>query len=460
MTPVNLHLIDPHAGILAADAAQVPPWCERDFPVSPADPVRTGVSATARLIGGGRAEPLFGPPRLRPRRGEIPRTDPGVAPDGAGQGSYRSGRPKTRGHPVARRLAVGVVRSFRNPFMGLQPGDRLGPYEIQVLLGAGGMGEVYRGRDTRLGREVAIKILPEGLAGDLKSLTRFEREAKAVAALSHPNILAIHDFGEDRGIHFAVTELLDGESLRQRLNRERLAWRKAVEIGIAMANGLAAAHAKGIVHRDLKPENVFVTSSGLVKILDFGLARVDADAVSADPLTSAPTKAMDTEAGTILGTVGYMSPEQVSGQPADARSDIFSFGCVLYEMLSGRRAFGGGSPGQTLAAILRDQPPELSRSGVELPVGLDRIVARCLEKNPNERFQTARDLAFALQEMSGASAAVAPIAPISTSTAAGLPLLLPARPVVRWMVALGVVLAAALALLMRTGWRENLFHAN
>jgi TolB-like protein len=360
---------------------------------------------------------------------------------------------------VARRLAVGVVRSFRNPFMGLQPGDRLGPYEIQVLLGAGGMGEVYRGRDTRLGREVAIKILPEGLAGDLKSLTRFEREAKAVAALSHPNILAIHDFGEDRGIHFAVTELLDGESLRQRLNRERLAWRKAVEIGIAMANGLAAAHAKGIVHRDLKPENVFVTSSGLVKILDFGLARVDADAVSADPLTSAPTKAMDTEAGTILGTVGYMSPEQVSGQPADARSDIFSFGCVLYEMLSGRRAFGGGSPGQTLAAILRDQPPEISRSGVELPVGLDRIVARCLEKNPNERFQTARDLAFALQEMSGASAAVAPIAPISTSTAARLPLLRPARSVGRWMVALGVVIAAALVLLTRTGWRESLFHA-
>src|SRR5438105_5389803 len=253
--------------------------------------------------------------------------------------------------------------------MGLQPGDRLGPYEIQALLGAGGMGEVYRGRDTRLGREVAIKILPKRLAGDPQSLTRFEREAKAVAALSHPNILAIHDFGQDRGTQFAVTELLDGQTLRERLNRERLAWRKAVEIGSALADGLAAAHAKGIVHRDLKPENVFLTSGGLVKILDFGLARSDAEAAPAGDLTSVPTAELATEAGTILGTVGYMSPEQVSGEPADARSDIFAFGCVLYEMLSGRRAFGGGSPGQTMAAILRDQPPEISRSGVELPAG-------------------------------------------------------------------------------------------
>ncbi|HEV2064158.1 MAG TPA: protein kinase, partial [Thermoanaerobaculia bacterium] len=344
--------------------------------------------------------------------------------------------------------------------MALQTGDRLGPYEILALLGVGGMGEVYRGRDTRLGREVAIKVLPERLAGDPKSLARFEREAKAVAALSHPNILAIHDFGEDRGIRFAVTELLDGETLRQRLGREHPAWRKAVEIGIAMADGLAAAHAKGIVHRDLKPENVFLTSGGLVKILDFGLARSDADAAPAGHLTSVPTEAMATEAGTILGTVGYMSPEQVSGEPADARSDIFSFGCVLYEMLSGRRAFGGVSPGQTMAAILRDQPPEISRSGVELPVGLDRIVARCLEKNPNERFQTARDLAFALKEMSGASAAVSAIAAASASSGTRLPLLPRARPVRWWMVALAAVLVAAVALLLRPGWRESLFHAN
>lgn len=344
--------------------------------------------------------------------------------------------------------------------MALQPGDRLGPYEIQALLGVGGMGEVYRGRDTRLGREVAIKILPERLAGDPKSLSRFEREAKAVAALSHPNILAIHDFGEDQGIHFAVTELLDGDALRERLNREHLSWRKAVEIGIAMADGLAAAHAKGIVHRDLKPDNVFLNSDGLVKILDFGLARSDGDAVPASHLTSVPTEVMATEAGTILGTVGYMSPEQVSGEPADARSDIFSFGCVLYEMLSGRRAFGGMSRGQTMAAILRDQPPEISRSGVELPVGLDRIVARCLEKNPNERFQTARDLAFALKEMSGTSTAVLAIAAASTPSGTRLPLLPRARPVSRWMVALAVVIVAAVALLLRPGWRESLFDAN
>lgn len=343
--------------------------------------------------------------------------------------------------------------------MPLAPGDRLGPYEIQALLGIGGMGEVYRGRDTRLGRDVAIKVLPECLADDPKALTRFEREAKAVAALSHPNILAIHDFGEDRGIRFAVTELLDGETLRQRLSREQPGWRKTVEIGIAMADGLAAAHAKGIVHRDLKPENVFLTSGGLVKILDFGLARSDSDAAPATHLTSVPTEAMATEAGTILGTVGYMSPEQVSGQPADARSDIFSFGCVLYEMLSGRRAFGGGSPGQTMAAILRDHPPEISSSGVELPAGLDRIVARCLEKNPNERFQTARDLAFALKEMSGASATVSAVAAAPTPSDTQLPRLPRARPVPWWTVALAMLIVAAAALLLRPNWRESLFRA-
>jgi len=344
--------------------------------------------------------------------------------------------------------------------MPLASGDRLGPYEIQALLGVGGMGEVYRGRDTRLGREVAIKILPERLANDPQSLTRFEREARAVAALSHPNILAIHDFGDDRGIHFAVTELLDGQTLRDRLNRERLAWRKAVEIGIAMADGLAAAHAKGIVHRDLKPENVFLTSGGLVKILDFGLARSDVDAGPAAHLTSVPTEAAATEAGTILGTVGYMSPEQVSGEPADARSDIFSFGCVLYEMLSGHRPFGGRSPGQTMAAILRDQPPEISRSGVELPVGLDRIVARCLEKNPNERFQTARDLAFALKEASGASTSVSPIAAASVfppTSATRVPALPRARPGRWWMAALAGIIVAAVALLLRPAGREGLF---
>ncbi len=249
--------------------------------------------------------------------------------------------------------------------MALSAGTRLGPYEILAPLGAGGMGEVYRARDTRLGREVAIKVLPERLAGDPSALSRFEREARAVAALSHPNILAIHDFGEERGLRYAVTELLEGQTLRERLVRERLAWRKALEIGISLADGLSAAHARGIIHRDLKPENIFLTSNGHVKILDFGLAR--ADVVPSDQLTSAPTKSSATEAGTVLGTLGYMSPEQVGGQPADTRSDIFSLGCVLYEMLTGRRAFPGASRGQTMAAILRDQPAEMARPGPGCP---------------------------------------------------------------------------------------------
>ena len=230
--------------------------------------------------------------------------------------------------------------------MALAPGTRLGPYEILSPLGAGGMGEVYRARDTRLERDVA----DQGAAGAARgrpegALARFEREARAVAALSHPNILAIHDFGEERGVRYAVTELLEGQTLRERLVRERLAWRKAAEIGAAIAEGLSAAHARGIVHRDLKPENIFLTSAGQVKILDFGLARTDA--VPLEQLTSAPTASAATEAGTVLGTLGYMSPEQVRGETADARSDIFSFGCVLYEMLAGQRAFSGGSAGQT-----------------------------------------------------------------------------------------------------------------
>ncbi|HEY3124585.1 MAG TPA: protein kinase, partial [Thermoanaerobaculia bacterium] len=283
--------------------------------------------------------------------------------------------------------------------MPLPVGARLGHYEILTPLGAGGMGEVYRARDTRLGREVAVKVLPERLAGDLKALSRFEREARAVATLSHPNILAIHDFGEEREIRYAVTELLEGQTLRARLVKEHLAWRKAAEIGIAIAEGLSAAHMRGIVHRDIKPENIFLTSGGQVKILDFGLAR--ADAVPSEQLTSAPTESAATEAGTVLGTLGYMSPEQVRGEPAGTRSDIFSFGCVLYEMLTGRRAFSGQSPGQTMAAILRDQPAEIAVCGAQVPEGVDRIVRRCLEKSPGERFQSAGDLSFALKESLG-----------------------------------------------------------
>ncbi len=281
--------------------------------------------------------------------------------------------------------------------MALLPGRRLGPYAIVAPLGAGGMGEVYRARDTRLDREVAIKVLPERFAGSPEALARFDREARAVAALSHPNILSLFDFGREDEIAYAVTELLQGETLRERLSRERLSERKAVEIAAAIADGLAAAHAAGIVHRDLKPENVFLTSDGRVKILDFGLARVDSagDATSA---TSAPTTPPPTEPGVVMGTAGYISPEQIRGRAADARSDIFAFGAVLYEMLTGERAFAGATTGESLAAILRDEPPEASAKSPAVSPAIDRLVSRCLQKGPDERFQSARDLAFALRE--------------------------------------------------------------
>ena len=282
--------------------------------------------------------------------------------------------------------------------MALTPGTGLGPYEILAPLGAGGMGEVYRARDSRLDRDVAIKILPERLAHDPQALTRFEREAKAVAALSHPNILAIHDFGSEAGITYAVTELLEGETLRSRLSRGALDWRKTVEFGIAIADGLAAAHAKGIIHRDLKPENIFLTADGRVKILDFGLARNTA--TSAVEQAEVPTV---TEAGAILGTVGYMSPEQVRGEPVDARSDIFSLGCVLYEMVAGKRAFSRETSAQTMAAILEAQPTELSTRGKQIPAGVENVIAHCLEKNPEERFHSAHDLALALRGTLGGS---------------------------------------------------------
>jgi serine/threonine protein kinase len=254
------------------------------------------------------------------------------------------------------------------------------------------MGEVYRAGDTRLGREVAIKVLPPELAHSSEALARFEREAKAVAALSHPNTLALYDIGVDQGVSFVVTELLEGETLRIRLARH-IHWRKAIEIGLALADGLAAAHSKGIVHRDLKPENIFVTFDARVKILDFGLVRFHRSTVPVAE-SSVPT---ETNAGTVLGTVGYMSPEQVRGQRADPASDIFSLGCVLYEMLSGQRAFARATAAQTLAAILEVHPPDLSSSVNEVPSDLQRIVMHCLEKNPHERFQSARDLGFALK---------------------------------------------------------------
>jgi serine/threonine protein kinase/Tol biopolymer transport system component len=280
--------------------------------------------------------------------------------------------------------------------MALTPGTKLGPYEIIDLLGAGGMGEVFRARDPRLGREVAIKVLPASFAADTDRLRRFEQEARAVAALNHPNILAIHDIGTSEGAPYIVSELLDGESLRKRLAGGALPVRKAIDYATQIAQGLAAAHDKGIVHRDLKPENIMITRDGRAKILDFGLAKL-----TQAQDQSAETLSHQTEAGTVLGTVGYMSPEQVRGKPADQRSDIFSFGAILYEMLSGRRAFHGETAADTMSAILREEPEELSQTNRAVAPGLERIVHHCLEKNPEERFQAARDIAFDLQQLSG-----------------------------------------------------------
>jgi len=285
----------------------------------------------------------------------------------------------------------------------LSAGTRLGPYEILAPLGVGGMGEVYRARDSRLDRDVAVKVLPERLSEDPSALARFEREAKAVAALSHPNILAIHDFGRDRGILFAAMELLDGQTLRERLNGGSVPPRKAVDYALQIAQGLGAAHEKGIAHRDLKPENLFVTKDGRVKILDFGLAKLLPAVSGTESGTAAPTQAAGTEPGVVMGTVGYMSPEQVRGQPADHRTDIFSFGAILYEMLTGQRAFRGGSAVETMNAILKDEPPDAGKLEPEVTQSLDRIVRRCLEKSPAERFESARDLAFALSEAASAT---------------------------------------------------------
>ncbi len=276
-------------------------------------------------------------------------------------------------------------------------GQTLGHYLIVEQIGAGGMGVVYRARDERLDRDVAIKVLPVEVAGDPDRLARFEREAKAVARLDHPNILAIHDFGTEEGVTYAVTELLEGQNLRRGIPPNGMDWRRVVEIGAAIADGLAAAHAKGIVHRDLKPENVIITADGRVKVLDFGLAQVRV-AVDAEAETETMTPA-GTVPGSVMGTMGYMSPEQLRGEYSDERSDIFALGCVLYEMLSGRTAFLRTSTAETSAAILKEDPPVLSDSGVTLPSELERAVRRCLEKSPDARFQSAADLAFNLRSI-------------------------------------------------------------
>jgi eukaryotic-like serine/threonine-protein kinase len=296
--------------------------------------------------------------------------------------------------------------------MPLGPGARLGPYEIVSALGAGGMGEVYRARDPRLGRDVAIKVIPLAFASDPERLARFEQEARAAAALNHPNILAVFDIGQHDGAPYIVSELLEGGTLRERLNGGALPVRRAVEHGVQICHGLAAAHEKGIVHRDLKPENIFITADGRVKILDFGLAKLTQiepsfAAMSALPTTPAIHAAPQTLAGVVVGTIGYMAPEQVRGLPADHRADIFALGVIFYEMLAGRRAFHGDTAMDTMMAIVKESPPELSSGQRQIPPALGRIVDRCLEKNPAARFQSTRDLAFALESMSSASVATA-----------------------------------------------------
>ena len=293
--------------------------------------------------------------------------------------------------------------------MSLAPGVRLGPYEVVSPLGAGGMGEVYKARDPRLGRDVAIKVLPGSVGADLSRLHRFAQEARAVAALSHANILAIFDIGTG-DVPFLVTELLEGETLRAVIERGPVPVRRATDIALQLVAGLAAAHSRGIVHRDLKPENVFLTHDGTVKILDFGLAKCEA---GLGGTAGANHTMAATSAGVILGTVGYMAPEQIRGEPADPRCDIFAVGALLYEMVSGRRAFHGDSPADTMSAVLREQPPDLVlRTGT--PHSVARIVRRCLEKDATERFQSARDVRFALEAVTDAPDA-SPAAPMAAN---------------------------------------------
>ncbi len=285
--------------------------------------------------------------------------------------------------------------------MALTSGTKLGPYEIQAPLGAGGMGEVYRAHDVRLDRSVAIKVLPESFAKDTGFLQRFEQEARVLSALSHPNLLAIYDVGAERGINYLVSEFLEGQTLRERMTAGDLPQRKIPEYALQIANGLAAAHEKGIVHRDLKPENIFITRDERVKILDFGLAKQVQTAASITGESATLGGPSPTSPGTVLGTAGYMSPEQVRGQTVDHRSDIFSFGTILYEMATGRRAFQGESAVETMNAILKDDPPEIDITQMKVSPGLERVTRHCLEKNPADRFQSARDLAFAIGALSG-----------------------------------------------------------
>ena len=293
--------------------------------------------------------------------------------------------------------AIGIIRIT----MALASGARLDSYEILSLLGSGGMGEVYRARDLVLKREVAVKVLPAYVSRDPDRLRRFEQEAQAAAALNHPTILAIHQFGTFEGAPYLVSELLDGSTLRQLMQRGPIPVRKAIDYGIQIAHGLAAAHERNIVHRDLKPENLFVVKDGRVKILDFGLAKLIQPQFIGDGDGSTIT--CETEPGRVMGTLGYMSPEQVRGNVIDHRADIFAFGTILYEMLTGKRAFQRQTPAESMTAILNDEPPALSQSALNIPPGLQRVIHRCLEKIPERRFQSAADMAFALESLTDTS---------------------------------------------------------
>ncbi len=336
----------------------------------------------ARRHGEGR--PLFRALALRQAPVVVPRRDP---------------RPeKTAAVLATTRDSIGPEL----PPLTLTPGTRLGPYEILADLGVGGMGEVYRARDPRLGRDVAIKVLPPAFSADVDRLRRFEQEARATAALNHPHILAVYDIGTEAGTTFVVSELLEGKTLRDVLKPGALPGRKAIAYAVQVAQGLAAAHEKGIVHRDLKPENLFITADGRVKILDFGLAKLT-EPLRDDAVTDLATMPGSTSPGMIVGTMGYMAPEQIQGLRIDPRTDLFALGCVLYEMLSGARAFSGRTGVDTMSAILNNEPADLSSGAGGIPVGLDRIVRHCLEKDPAQRFHSARDVAFALGEQASIS---------------------------------------------------------
>ncbi|MGA9307988.1 MAG: protein kinase [Candidatus Sulfotelmatobacter sp.] len=325
--------------------------------------------------------------------------------------------------------------------MALTSGTKLGPYEIVSPVGAGGMGEVYRARDTRLGRDVAIKVLPEALAHDADRLRRFEQEARTIAALNHPNLLGIHDIGVHDGAPFLVSEFLEGVTLRDTLLSGPLPVRRAIEYALGIAEGLAAAHEKGIVHRDLKPENVFVTRDGRIKVLDFGLAKLvrPEEAHETEVTLTSPA----TLPGVVMGTVGYMSPEQVRGEAIDPRSDIFSFGAVLYEMLTGKRAFKRETSAETMTAILREEPQALNDTGWQGPPELQRILARCLEKNVTRRFQSASDLGFAVESLSGTSTGTRTGAPTGTPTAKGVSQPESTRAWLPWVIAAALLVGTA-----------------